>query len=57
MSKKNKDKVSLESNLEIERKDSKELKNQGYDFVPRFNHWMSSDEQKLKVEEIEKKTK
>ena len=38
MSKKNKDKVSLESNLEIERKDSKELKNQGYDFVPRFNH-------------------
>ena len=45
---KSKDKVSLEYNLDIEK--------QGYDFVPRFNHWVNIDEQKIKVEEIEKKT-
>lgn len=50
-------KVDIGKNLELERKDSKELKKQGYDFVPRFNHWLSLDEQKIKVEEIEKKTK
>lgn len=55
--KESKDKIDLKYNLEIERKDSKELKKQGYDFVPRIDHWTSSDEQKIKVEEIEKKTK
>lgn len=54
---KSKDKVSLEYNLEVEREDVKTAKKQGYDFVPRFNHWLSMDEQKIKVEEIEKKTK
>lgn len=57
MCKKEKDKVEFKYNLELERKDSKELKKQGYDFVPRIEHWTSIDEQKIKVEEIEKKTK
>ncbi len=53
---KSKDKVSLEYNLDIEKQDTKTAKKQGYDFVPRFNHWVNIDEQKIKVEEIEKKT-
>lgn len=53
----NKNKVDLQYNLGIEREDSKNIKKKGYDFVPRFNHWLSMDEQKIKVEEIEKKTK
>ena len=57
MFKKNKDKVEIKYNLELERKDSSQLKKQGYDFVPRIDHWTSIDEQKIKVEEIEKKTK
>lgn len=51
-----KDKISLEYNLDIEREDAKNIRKKGYDFVPRFNHWVSIDEQKIKVEEIEKKT-
>lgn len=57
MNKKEKRKVSLKYNLEIEEKDEKNLKNSGYDFVPRFNEWLSSDEQKIKVKEIEDKTR
>ena len=52
-----KDKVSLKYNLELERKDAKNTKKKGYDFVPRSNHWTSIDEQKIKVREIEEKTK
>ena len=52
-----KNKVEIKYNLELERKDSSQLKKQGYDFVPRIDHWTSIDEQKIKVEEIEKKTK
>ena len=55
--KRNNDKVSLGPNLELERKDGKAANKQGYDFVPKLDHWTSIDEQKLKVEEIEKKTK
>ncbi len=51
-----KDKVDITDNLEIERKDKKYLKNSGYDFVPRLDHWTNIDEQKIKVREIEKKT-
>lgn len=59
MSKKisSKDKVSLEYNLELERKDEHNTKKKGYDFVPRSYHWTSVDEQKIKVKEIEDKTK
>lgn len=59
MSKKieDKNKVSLEYNLELERKDEHNTKKKGYDFVPRANHWTSIDEQKIKVREIEEKTK
>ena len=55
--KENKGKVSLEYNLEIEEKDEKAIEKYGYDFVPRSNHWLSVDEQKIKVDEIEEKTK
>ena len=45
--------LSISNDLEIERKDKKNLKNSGYDFVPRLDHWTSIDEQKIKVNEIE----
>ncbi len=52
-----KNKVDLGYNLELERGDLKDLKKKDYDFIPRFNHLVSLDEQKIKVEEIENKTK
>lgn len=52
-----KDKVDMSYNLEIERKNAEDLEDSGYDFVPRSNHWLSSDEQKIKTREIEEKTK
>ena len=55
--KKNQDCTNLSNDLTLERKDKKILKNSGYDFVPRFDHWTNTDEQKLKVKEIEEKTK
>lgn len=55
--KKNQDCTNLSNDLTLERKDKKILKNSGYDFVPRFEHWTNTDEQKLKVKEIEEKTK
>lgn len=55
--KKNQDCTNLSNDLTLERKDKKILKNSGYDFVLRFDHWTNTDEQKLKVKEIEEKTK
>lgn len=55
--KKNQDYINLSDDLTLERKDKKILKNSGYDFVPRFDHWTNTDEQKIKVKEIEEKTK
>lgn len=55
--KKNQDCINLSDDLTLERKDKKILKNSGYDFVPRFDHWTNTDEQKIKVKEIEEKTK
>ena len=55
--KKGKSKVSLAYNLELERQNEHDIKKKGYDFVPRQYHWTSIEEQKLKVEEIEEKTK
>ena len=55
--KNNKNKVDIMDNLEIERKDKKYMKKAGYDFVPRLDHWTNIDEQKIKVREIENKTK
>lgn len=55
--KKNQDCTNLSNDLTLERKDKKILRNFGYDFVPRFDHWTNTDEQKLKVKEIEEKTK
>lgn len=53
----NKDKVNLGNELDLERIDKKYLKNSGYDFVPRLEKWTNIDEQKIKVKEIEYKTK
>lgn len=53
----NKNKIDIGYNLEIERKDYKNLKNSGYDFVPRLDSWTNIDEQKIKAKEIENKTK
>ena len=55
--KKNQDCTNLSNDLTLERKDKKILRNSGYDFVPRFDHWTNKDEQKLKIKEIEEKTK
>lgn len=55
--KRNQDCTNLSNDLTLERKDKKILRNSGYDFVPRFDHWTNTDEQKLKVKEIEEKTK
>lgn len=52
-----KNKVDLSYNLELERKDSKNVCKKEYDFIPRSNHLTGIDEQKIKVREIEEKTK
>lgn len=52
-----KTKVNILNDLELEKRDNKNLKNSGYDFVPRLDHWTNIDEQKIKVKEIESKTK
>ena len=54
---KNKNKVDLSYNLELERKDSKDVNKKQYDFIPRSAHLTGIDEQKIKVREIEEKTK
>lgn len=54
---KDKEKVSLAYNLKIDELDKRNEKNEGYDFVPKDYHWTNSSEQKVKVEEIEDKTK
>lgn len=55
--KKDKNNVDLKYNLELEREDKKDVAKRGYDFVPRYHHWTNMTEQKIKVEEIEDKTK
>lgn len=54
---KNKDKVSLAYNLKIDELDKKRENNEGFDFVPKDYHWTNISEQKVKVNEIEDKTK
>lgn len=54
---KSKDKVSLAYNLKIDELDKKKENNEGYDFIPKDYHWTNISEQKIKVEEIEDKTK
>lgn len=56
-SKGNKNKVSLAYNLKIDELDRKRENNEGFDFIPKDYHWTNSSEQKIKVEEIEDKTK
>lgn len=50
-------KVDLKYNLEIDELDKEKENNEGYDFIPKDYHWTNSSEQKIKVEEIEEKTK
>lgn len=52
-----KKKVSLAYNLKIDELDKVKEKNEGYDYIPKDYHWTNSSEQKVKVEEIEDKTK
>jgi hypothetical protein len=52
-----KENLNLNYGLEIERIDEKNLKDKGYDFIPRLGHFTSSGEQELKTKEIENKTK
>lgn len=47
------DSMNIANDIELERVDKKNLKKSGYDFVPRIDHWTSSDEQKIKTKEIE----
>ena len=54
---KNKNKVDLSYNLELERKDSKDVDKKEYDFIARSAHLTGIDEQKIKVREIEENTK
>lgn len=54
---KNKNKVNIGYNLEVERKDREKLKDLENDFVPKLDHWTNIDEQKIKAREIEDKTK
>ena len=54
---KDKEKVSLAYNLKIDELDKRNEKNEGYDFVPKDYHWTNLSEQKIKVKEIEDKTK
>lgn len=49
--------VDLGYNLKLERKDKEDSSKNTYDFVPRDYHWTSIEEQKLKVAELEEKTK
>lgn len=54
---KEKNKVDLSYNLEIERKDKNDKSKDCYDFVVREYQWTNIDEQKIKTKEIEDKTK
>ncbi|MNO06780.1 hypothetical protein D3C81_2287150 [compost metagenome] len=51
------DRVSLEPDLDLERKDKAIQGNNQYNFVPSFNQWTSMEEQKIKSKELEKNTK
>lgn len=55
--KEDKNKVSLAYNLKIDELDKNKENNEGYDFVPKDYHWTNISEQKIKVQEIEDKTK
>lgn len=55
--KEDKNKISLVYNLKIDALDKEKENNEGYDFVPKGYHWTNLSEQKIKVEEIEDKTK
>lgn len=54
---KDKRKVDLNYNLELGKVEEDLIEDSEYDFIPRFNHWLSLDEQKIKTSEIEKITK
>ena len=47
-------KVSLRYTLNIDRQEDNFFR--GYDFIPRDNHWLSIEEQKIKTQEIEDNT-
>ena len=46
-------KNKIEYELKLQEKDDKYLDDKEYDFIARLNHLVSTEEQKVKVEEIE----
>lgn len=54
---KNKGKVNICDNIQIEREEDNYNKYKNNDFIPNDYHWTNIDEQKIKVKEIENKTK
>lgn len=50
-------KVDITGNLKIEESENDYNINEDYGFIPSGFHWTSLDEQKIKADEIEKKTK
>ena len=50
-------KVDITGNLKIEESENDYNINEDYGFIQSGFHWTSFDEQKIKVDEIEKKTK
>lgn len=51
------EKVSLAYNLRVDELNKNSQSNEGFDFVPKDYHWTNLSEQKVKVKEIEDKTK
>lgn len=49
--------MNLVDEIELEKKDKNDLSKKGYNFVGSVDHWTSIEQQKLKVDEIEKITK
>lgn len=46
--------MNLVDEIELEKKDKNDLSKKGYNFVGSVDHWTSIEQQKLKVDEIEK---
>lgn len=57
MKKRNNKKVNLDLYPKLEKIDTNDDSKNGYNFVGSLNNWTSIEEQKLKVREIEEKTK
>ena len=48
---------NISDDIEIERLEDSDYIQHNYDFIPRFDGWLSSQEQKIKAKKIEDITK